>query len=288
MRTVRSSDGPSGQPECQLPPSCAAVTGDCDQRKAGWEDAAADGTHKASAAATVAATGRIMSPSVNGMRVLRAALAAALLLLATTPAAASSGLRFRGAHDATQVISVVANGYGDTSAQLDVWQKNSHGWHHVFGPWYAWLGLNGFAPSAQKREGDNRTPTGSFRLKFMFGVHSNPGVRFHYRRALTTSYWDDDSASANYNRWVDSRGGNTGRSPEPMHVSPPYNYGVVIGYNWGQTPGLGSAIFLHVTHHSATHGCVSINQDHLIRLMRWLQPSAKPRIIMGTRAAVTS
>lgn len=208
-------------------------------------------------------------------------------LAVAPPANAVGGFNFRGVHDATQVITVVANGYGDTSAQLEVWQKTSRGWHRVMGPWFSWLGLNGFAPRGQKREGDNRTPTGSFRLEFMFGVYGDPGVRFHYRRALPTSYWDDDSSSANYNRWVDSRNGNTGRSPEPMHVSPPYNYGVVIGYNWGQTPGMGSAIFLHVTHNSPTHGCVSTRQDHLLRLMRWLRPSAKPRIIMGTRSAIT-
>ena len=211
----------------------------------------------------------------------------AFTTLAVAPQAnAATGFNFRGVHDATQVITVVANGYGDTSAQLEVWQRTSSGWHRVMGPWFSWLGLNGFAPRGQKREGDNRTPTGSFRLEFMFGVYGDPGVRFHYRRALTTSYWDDDSSTANYNRWVDSRNGHTGRNPEPMHVSPPYNYGVVIGYNWRQTPGMGSAIFLHVTHHSATHGCVSINQDHLVRLMRWLRPGAKPRIIMGTRSAI--
>lgn len=193
----------------------------------------------------------------------------------------------RGVHDARQVISVVASGYGNTSATLQVWRRTSNGWRHVWGPWYAWLGLNGFAPRGQKREGDNRTPTGSFRLKFMFGVYGNPGVHFAYRRALSTSYWNDDSTTSNYNRWADSRHGNTGRNPEPMHVSPPYNYGVVIGYNWGQTPYKGSAIFLHVTHNSATHGCVSIAQDRLLKLMRWLRPADKPRIIMGTRSAVT-
>lgn len=215
------------------------------------------------------------------------ALLASTALGVTPPADAAGGFNFRGVHDATQVITVAASGYGDTSAQLEVWQKSSSGWHRVMGPWYAWLGLNGFAPRGQKREGDNRTPTGSFRLKFMFGVYGNPGVRFRYRRALATSYWDDDPSSANYNRWVDSRYGNTGRSPEPMHVSPPYNYGAVIGYNWGQTPGMGSAIFLHVTHNSPTHGCVSTRQDHLLRLLRWLRPSAKPRIIMGVRSAIT-
>src|SRR5690242_1853251 len=98
------------------------------------------------------------------------ALLACAAVAVPPPANATTGFRFRGVRDATQVITVVAKGYGDTSAQLDVWRKDSHGWHHVMGPWFSWVGFNGFAPPGQKREGDDRTPTGSFRLKFMFGV----------------------------------------------------------------------------------------------------------------------
>jgi L,D-peptidoglycan transpeptidase YkuD (ErfK/YbiS/YcfS/YnhG family) len=122
----------------------------------------------------------------------------------------------------------------------------------------------------------------------MFGVAANPGVRFPYRRALSTSRWDDDSSSANYNRWVDVRSGNPGRAPEDMDTLPQYRYGAVISYNTAQrTPGLGSAIFFHVTDGQATAGCVAVAQSNLLRVLRWLRPSMDPRIIMGTRAAIT-
>jgi len=193
----------------------------------------------------------------------------------------------RGVHDAKQVIAVTTSGYGTSYATFRAYRKTSEGWHRVFGPWSARIGYNGFAPRGEKREGDGRTPTGSFHFQFMFGVYGDPGVRYHFRRALRTSYWDDDSSSANYNKWVDSRRDAIGRNPEPMHVSPAYNYGAVIGYNLSRTPGRGSAIFLHVSHGSATAGCVSIDQSRLLKVLRWLRPRLHPRIIMGTHNAVT-
>ncbi|MBV9293478.1 MAG: L,D-transpeptidase family protein [Frankiales bacterium] len=191
----------------------------------------------------------------------------------------------RGVHDARQLVVVTATGYGATTATVRVFRKRSDGWHRVMGPWSAWIGYNGFAARGAKREGDGRTPTGSFHFSFAFGAGANPGTRYGWRRTRSTSYWDDDSASANYNRWVDSRRGNPGRSPEPMQVRP-YRLGLVIGYNTARTPGRGSAIFLHVTHYSATAGCVTLSYAEMHRLLRWLRPALHPRIIMGTESAV--
>ena len=217
------------------------------------------------------------------------AVTAALLLPPAPARAAHHRLidQLHGKHDATQIVAVTSSGYGTSYAMLRAWRHTSTGWHKVFGPWPARIGYNGFAPHGDKREGDGRTPTGSFHFQFMFGVYGDPGVHFHFRRALRTSYWDDDSSSVNYNRWVDSRRDSIGRNPEPMHVSPTYNYGVVIGYNRSRTPGRGSAIFLHVSHTGATTGCVSIAQSRVVKLLRWLRPGRHPRIIMGTRSAVT-
>lgn len=209
--------------------------------------------------------------------------------VATTSAAPQHprSLRLIGVADAQQVISVVSRGYGTTSATLRAFRRTSTGWHRVFGPWTARIGRNGFAPPRRKREGDGRTPTGSFRFQFMFGISANPGVLFRYRRALTTSWWDDDPLSRYYNQWVDSRYRSPGRSPESMHQTPAYDYGAVIAYNTARTPGLGSAIFLHVSHIGPTAGCVSIPRSRLLQILRWLRPAAAPRIIMGPASVVT-
>ena len=92
--------------------------------------------------------------------------------------------------------------------------------------------------------------------------------------------WDDDPSSPLYNEWVDDRYANPGADPEPMDVSA-YDYGAVIAYNTARTPGLGSAIFLHINIGTPTAGCVTLPVGELLEILRWLNPAASPRIAMG-------
>lgn len=196
--------------------------------------------------------------------------------------------RLHGVGSAEEVLSVTNGGYGDSFATLEAFQRTGSGWRRSFGPWTARIGYDGFAPPGDKREGDGRTPTGGYGFSFFFGVDANPGVRFAYRWVSGPSIvWDDDPASARYNEWVDSGTADPGRAPEPMDVTPAYDYGAVIAYNTARTPGYGSAIFLHVAGAGATAGCVSIPQDDLLAVLRWLDPAQHPVIIMGPRSVVS-
>jgi L,D-peptidoglycan transpeptidase YkuD (ErfK/YbiS/YcfS/YnhG family) len=117
----------------------------------------------------------------------------------------------------------------------------------------------------------------------MFGVEADPGTHYPYRRITGSNIvWDDDPNSANYNRWIDTSTASAGVGPEPMYNTPSYNYGAVIAYNTARTPGLGSAIFLHVSHGSSTAGCVAVPTDQLLALLRWLDPGRAPVIAIGT------
>ena len=204
------------------------------------------------------------------------------------PAAASPVDHLRGVGRAQQVVEVTTGRYGSTYATLTAWRKTSSGWRRVLGPWSARIGRGGFAPPGRKREGDGRTPTGSYGFSFFFGVAPRPsGIRYPWRHAYTVDVWDDDSSSSRYNLWTDTRHQYAGRDPEPMHVQPAYDDGAVIAYNTARRPGLGSAIFLHVSHNSATAGCVSLPRSELLRVLRWLDPRLSPRIIMGTTSAIT-
>ena len=82
-------------------------------------------------------------------------------------------------------------------------------------------------------------------------------MHFPYRRVHPYDVWDDDPSSPLYNAWVDDRYADPGTDPEPMGVSA-YDYGAVIGYNRARTPGLGSAIFLHINIGMPTAGCVTL------------------------------
>lgn len=193
-----------------------------------------------------------------------------------------------GVGNAQQIVAVDASGYGTSYATLTAWQRGASGWQEVFGPWTARVGRNGFAPIGAKREGDGRTPSGAYGFSFFFGRLANPGVHYEYR-SIPGSWivWDDDSASPNYNLWIDTHAQSAGANPEPMYVSA-YDYGAVIAYNTARTPGLGSAIFFHVSDGSSTAGCVALPVSELVSVLRWLDPARSPRIIMGTTATITS
>ena len=190
-----------------------------------------------------------------------------------------------GVTSSSQAIVVTAAGYRRTSAVLTAYQRVGSGWRVAFGPWTAYVGYNGFAPPGDKREGDGRTPSGTYGFGFFFGVNPDPGVHFPYRRVTGADIvWDDDPASPLYNQWVDSTQHSAGANPEPMDVQPNYDYGAVIAYNTAATPGLGSAIFLHVARVAETTGCVALPAADLVPLLTWLQPAARPVIVMGVSA----
>jgi L,D-peptidoglycan transpeptidase YkuD (ErfK/YbiS/YcfS/YnhG family) len=203
------------------------------------------------------------------------------------PAAPLLVTQLVGLGSAQQAIVVAADGYGTSTATLTAYERDAGTWKQIFGPWAADIGRNGVAPIGAKREGDGRTPSGVFGFDFMFGVDANPGVRYPYRHVSSSSIvWDDDPTSPNYNEWIDTGTAPGGVAPEPMDNVPSYLYGAVIAYNDARTPGLGSAIFLHVSHASSTAGCVALPIDELVEVLRWLDPLRSPRIAIGTLATL--
>jgi L,D-peptidoglycan transpeptidase YkuD (ErfK/YbiS/YcfS/YnhG family) len=207
-----------------------------------------------------------------------AAPAALTAASAAAPPARPAGSAAKGASG--QLVTVMAASYGATHAELTAYQRAGGQWRRVFGPWIVWIGRNGMAPPGAKREGDGRTPSGTFGFGFFFGVDPDPGVHFAYRRVHAYDVWDDDPSSPLYNQWVDDRYADPGADPEPMDVSA-YDYGAVIGYNAARTPGLGSAIFLHINIGMPTAGCVTLPTAELLEILRWLNPAASPQIAMG-------
>ena len=200
----------------------------------------------------------------------------------TTPAPALPDPRLAEVGGARQAIVVTATRYGATTARLTAYERGPEGWRAVYGPWPANVGTRGLAPPGEKREGDGRTPSGVYGFDFFFGVEADPGVTFPYRRVTGRSIvWDDDPSSALYNTWVDLDRQQAGAEPEPMYSVPAYNHGAVIAYNAARTPGLGSAIFLHVSTGGPTAGCVSLPAGQLVEVLRWLDPSREPRIVLG-------
>ena len=220
------------------------------------------------------------------MRIVSGAIAAGLLLVAISlplraTAASRAGPRYP--RDVRQVLTVTATSRSTTYATFRAYRL-SHGRKiRVFGPWTARVGYNGIARPGKKREGDGRTPSGTYGFSFFFGVQPDLGFSFPFRHAYSFDFWDDDPASVRYNEWVNARKHNPGARPEPMHQVPAYDYAAVIAYNIRRVPGLGSAIFLHVGTGTATAGCVSLPRAELLKVLRWMRPRDHPMITILAR-----
>jgi L,D-peptidoglycan transpeptidase YkuD (ErfK/YbiS/YcfS/YnhG family) len=186
------------------------------------------------------------------------------------PKPAAATCRVPSGVTATQVVLVKASG---ASATIRACRRSGGRYVVDLGPYYGHVGKNGVSWS--KREGDLRTPAGTFPLRGGFGVNGNPGLRTgSWFRVDSSDVWVDDSGSSLYNTHQRKPANGRWDSAEPLLQVPAYNYAQVIGYNEGHTPGRGSAIFFHVDLGHGTAGCVSLPTSALLAVMRWERPGA--------------
>lgn len=187
---------------------------------------------------------------------------------AATPTAATCAVP--SGVSASQVVLVKASG---ASATVRACRRVGSRYVVDLGPYHGHVGRNGV--SWTKREGDLRTPAGTFPLRGGFGVNGNPGLRTgSWLRVDSGDVWVDDSRSSLYNTHQRKPANGRWDSAEPLLQTPAYNYAQVIGYNEGRTPGRGSAIFFHVDLGHGTAGCVSLPTSALLAVMRWERPGA--------------
>ncbi len=180
-----------------------------------------------------------------------------------------------------QAIFVHPVNKNSNQARLSLWQKEGHGWCRLFLV-SAVIGKNGLAPAGEKKEGDGKTPSGTYSLGPAFGYESSINTGLLYRQATDIDFWVDDVHSMQYNQWVS--GPPTANSFERMKRRDNlYQYGIVIRYNMHPViHGAGSAIFIHVwrRYYSPTAGCVALNQRYLRKILSWLGQQYKPVIIL--------
>lgn len=185
----------------------------------------------------------------------------------------------------TQVVIVHAVNSSTTYATLETFSKVRGQWRPELGAMAARIGELGL--SDHHTEGQPTTPTGVYSLgTTIYGIKASPGVRFRYHVLVAGDYWDENSTSAGYNTF--HHGLNPGGPSEALWtIKPAYNYFAVINYNVPAVPEKGSGIFLHVGTGGPTAGCVSLDEAALIRVLRWLNPAASPRIVLATDAQLS-
>ncbi|HWR29240.1 MAG TPA: L,D-transpeptidase family protein [Negativicutes bacterium] len=208
--------------------------------------------------------------------------------LAPTPTASTSAVipafAARLSSTVKQALIVQDNGSGAFTGQIVLWAQAEGRWQKLKS-FPVVMGKNGFADPGAKEEGDNRTPTGIFNLGTAFGYAGAIDTKMPYRRLTENDFWVDDTASAQYNRWV--TGVPQARSYERLLRSDSmHKYGVVIQYNTNPViAGKGSAIFLHVWRSPdiGTAGGVAMAEDNLVQILRWLDSEKQPTILLNVK-----
>jgi L,D-peptidoglycan transpeptidase YkuD (ErfK/YbiS/YcfS/YnhG family) len=191
--------------------------------------------------------------------------------------------------ESAQVLLVTNDNPLSVTAEVYVFEKIGAKWIPAFDSVNAVIGKKGFAPPDEKREGDGRTPSGIFPLQITFGYDETIRTKMPYRQALSDDLWIDDVNADDYNKWVKKKETHASSYEIMRRNDNLYKYGIVIEYNTNPViRGYGSAIFLHVWggREGATGGCVAVSEENILRIIEWLDPAAKPLIIMGTQDMV--
>ena len=173
------------------------------------------------------------------------------------------------AENARQLFVVA--GIGETTAYISMHEKDSLGkWRQIMTtPGY--IGKYGLGKT---KEGDAKTPVGTFGFNYAFGIADDPGCAIEYHQVDGNAYWSGDQRDGyHYNEMVDIRDYPDLKTDDCEHIvdyTSEYQYCLNISYNDEGTPGLGSAIFLHCLGQIKpyTGGCVAIPQDKMISVMK--------------------
>lgn len=188
--------------------------------------------------------------------------------------------RLAAAQEADKVIVVVGTGMDSARITAAYFKKAEDGsWNEEFYvPGYC--GFNGMA--ADKKEGDRRTPVGTYGFTKAFGILDDPGSILPYKVLDEYDYWVDDGSSKYYNQMVSAKTTPvTWKSAEHLiKVNPCYNYSLALDYNEACVPGKGSAIFLHGLHPTKTwtEGCIAIPEENMKTLIQ--QADENTRIVV--------
>jgi len=137
-------------------------------------------------------------------------------------------------------------------------------------PLRAAIGKSGL--TADKHEGDNQTPIGSFLCRELWyrpdRVQLPEGVRLPARAITPADGWCDDASHAEYNRHITLP--HPARHEKLWRDDHVYDLMIPLGYNDEQiVPGKGSAIFWHLAHEDwrGTEGCIAITREDMLALI---------------------
>lgn len=188
----------------------------------------------------------------------------------------------KAAEETDHLLLAVGDGADQSSLTLWYYERGADGrLSEVFGT----RGTCGRAGiTADKVEGDKKTPAGLYSFLMAFGLKDDPGSQISYRKVQDGDCFVDDVGSRYYNQYVKAGEAQPDwRSAEVLkNQGPCYNYALVLDYNKDCVPGRGSAIFLHcpkVVNDTYTAGCIGIPEERMKTILTRAKADAKILIV---------
>lgn len=173
---------------------------------------------------------------------------------------------------------VVIGAVGETTAWVSLHEKDAQGqWQQLMST-PGIIGKNGLGKT---KEGDSKTPVGTFHFTAAFGIAPDPGCAIPYKQVDENIYWSGDARQGmKYNEMVDLRQYPNLNKADSEHIvdyDPYYTYCLNISYNEQGTPGKGSAIFLHCFGDKKpyTGGCVAIPEAKMRYILQQVKPDCQ-------------
>ena len=149
------------------------------------------------------------------------------------------------------------------------------------------IGKAGVTPMAQGREGDAKTPLGTYQLRFGFYRADRllspnvfwPNSDLTFRALRQDDGWCDDPDDPAYNRFI--RLPYAASHEKLWREDGAYDLVLVMSHNDSPpAPNLGSAVFIHVAQPDdrKTLGCVALAPEEMVKLLPHLYAGMSVRI----------
>ena len=177
--------------------------------------------------------------------------------------------------NSSQIFLVTANGTSTSYGTGSMYEKTNGEWKKL-SEFAVRLGGNGM--SYTRVQNSNETPAGVLNIISAFGIAGNPGSNYAYHTVTGNDYWDLNSGTPTYNRLISRDVG--GEFEHLIDFQTQYKYVLVTDWNYSQTPDRGGAIFIHVNGPGATGSCISLTEDNMLNLMKWITPSKNPKVLV--------
>ena len=158
-----------------------------------------------------------------------------------------------------------------SKAAVYMYQKIDHKWKRIL-KCKGYVGKKGIN---KKKEGDMKTPSGTFGFTGAFGIKKNPGAKMNYTRVNKYLYWCGDKKY--YNRLIDvKKKKHRCRGEHLIDYKPHYYYGMVLNYNPKHKYKKGSAIFLHCKGKQPyTAGCIAVSRKSMKKIIKNAEAGAR-------------